>query len=93
MRRVDGVERHVQKEGLPSAFLLNELNGFGGQQMRAVAFVVTRAVVAVPIVAAIAVVFEVIQRAVVMSVQMIDAASGRLLRVPADVAAPFLPAG
>ena len=68
MRGMNSIKGNVEKEWLSARVVAKKLDGILRQQVRAVAFVITGFVVAVPIMTAIAVVREVIYRAVVMTV-------------------------
>ena len=77
MRRVDGVERDVEEQRAGRVVLGDEPRGLAGDQVRAVALVAAGAIVAVPVEAAVADVGEVVERAVVVAVLVVEPAPGR----------------
>ena len=76
MRRVDAVEGNVEEQRLVGGLFADEAGGFLCDEMGGVAFFLERFVIAIPIHFAIAVVCEVIECAKVMSILMVEAATG-----------------
>ena len=76
MRRVDAVEGDVEEQWFVSGLFADETGGFLGDEMGGVAFFHERFVIAIPIRFAIAVVRVVIQRAKVVSILVVEAATG-----------------
>ena len=74
MRRV---ERHVEEQWFPSILLLDQPHGFVAEEHGGVAWIAVFLVVAVPVVATVALVGEVVEGAVIVPVLPIEASSRR----------------
>jgi hypothetical protein len=76
VRAMNRIERDIEEEWLFARVTLDDRDSFIGQQMRAVSFVVARAIIAMPIEPSVADMGVVIDSPVIMPVLVIESSTG-----------------